>query len=126
VLAPSEKFVKFLGVHMGQFPEMWELREDKSKREGVLLGGASTAYVRGMSGMSVAVPSWTLMEFLDMAAFKQGRATLTEHVKKQELEGPQRPSPEVVQAEPADANPAHKEDFTRLLNAAAQGQSKGD
>ncbi|MBW8846870.1 MAG: hypothetical protein JF607_18045 [Burkholderiales bacterium] len=42
-----------LGVHSGQFPEEWKVK-----------GKAGDEYVKGLSGMTTAVPSWRILDLL--------------------------------------------------------------
>ena len=121
-IKPRHMF-KFLGIHWGQFPEAWELKngkKSKESRKGLIVDGA---YVTGLSGMTCVIPSWQIMEVLDMpklkgprdavfAAVKEGRAALS------------RPVAEF--AKRSDKNPNHREDFTALLNEAVRKPQSKD
>jgi hypothetical protein len=60
--------MKLLGIHWGQFPELWELSRrqvssedaDEVGRELILDG----QYVRGLSGMTCVVPAWDILSTL--------------------------------------------------------------
>jgi hypothetical protein len=123
-LGPSEQFIMLLGVHVGQFPEMWELKAGQIS-ETALTRGANAAFVRGMSGMTVAIPAWSLLEFLNMPQFKQFRDSTAKRLETEALKSPT-PIAEAAAAEPESGNPSHKEDFTSLLNAAARKPPQGD
>ncbi|HEX4861336.1 MAG TPA: hypothetical protein VFV07_08870, partial [Rhizomicrobium sp.] len=71
-IGPDHQFVKFLGVHVGQFPELWELKT-KEMSENAMIRNADAAYVRGMSGMTVVAPAWSLVELLNMPGFRNPR-----------------------------------------------------
>lgn len=62
--------MKLLGIHWGQFPELWELSRGTAPQQtdtdaveaGLIMEGA---YVRGLSGMTCVVPSWDIMATLN-------------------------------------------------------------
>lgn len=112
-------FFRFLGIHWGQFPERWELRNasQMSEANGLVTNGG---YVEGMSGMTCVIPAWDILEVLNMPKLAKLRED-EERVAKAGLEN--EPKPE---AAPNDENPGHKEDFTHLLNAAATPKKSGD
>lgn len=80
---PAEKtivsgriYLSLLGIHFAQFPEKWELSsgpahvsEEASSvpliREG--------AYVRGLSGMTLVLPAWSILEVLNHSRLKADR-----------------------------------------------------
>jgi hypothetical protein len=78
--------------------------------------------IRVNSGMMGVVPAWRLMEFLNMPNFYNDRESIRQHMKKI----PPATMPTVAldssaSAPPAnDENPTHREDFMRLVGAAAQ------
>src|ERR1700730_13024370 len=53
----------FLGIHWRQFPEEWELKKGRSKKEArrkaLITEGE---YVKGMSGMTCVIPAWQILE----------------------------------------------------------------
>lgn len=61
--------MKLLGIHWGQFPELWELSgvrapsksEDEAEAELITEG----QYVRGLSGMTCVVPAWDIFDTLN-------------------------------------------------------------
>jgi len=65
---------QLIGIHWGQFPERWELRERSALKEAyrkdLIVEGA---YVEGMSGMTCVIPAWQIMEVFDMAELKGPR-----------------------------------------------------
>ena len=60
--------MKMLGIHWGQFPESWELK-DKPKPAAGPAAQASLItdgkYVEGLSGMTCVVPSAAILKLLD-------------------------------------------------------------
>jgi hypothetical protein len=73
ITGPLTHFIKLLGVHWGQFPEQWEIESGKkAKVEGVSVSD-DARYIKGMSGMTLAIPAWKLWEFLDRPKFKDQR-----------------------------------------------------
>lgn len=108
-------FLKLLGIHWGQFPEEWELREresiDESRRKNLILEGA---YVEGMSGMTCVIPAWNILEVLHLDKFNKMQKDVVRRAGK-----PREPKGE--SAPPAsDEHPKGRERFNSLLSAAAR------
>lgn len=65
---------RLLGIHWGQFPEKWELKErdeiSEARKNDLIVEGA---YVEGMSGMTCVVPAWEINRLLDMPPLKRFR-----------------------------------------------------
>lgn len=59
-------FLKFLGIHWGQFGEDWKVLDAS--------GQPIVHTVRGMSGMSCVLPAWVIKEVLDLPGFVNDRA----------------------------------------------------
>jgi hypothetical protein len=114
----AETKLRFLGIHWGQFPEVFELmnldKVDEARRDHLITQGG---YVKGMSGMTCVVPSWQVEEVLDMAVEKH---PLTPEKQRSSDAQP------VAESSPLanDANPNHREDFDRLLGKAANPAAK--
>lgn len=72
-------YLQFLGLHFGQFPELWEIvqgeNNSKSRLESTLIKEGN--YVKGMSGMTCVVPAWAILDLLDhprlVAAFREAQ-----------------------------------------------------
>lgn len=74
------------------------------------------------TGFAVVIPEDRLFELMESEEMsKRLDALVTEHFKKSGFRRAGASSAK-AQAEPSDANPDHKEDFTSLLNAAAKGK----
>lgn len=110
------QFLMLLGIHSGQFRETTEFEKAEAY-------GSPQPIVEGdkieiPSSMTIVVPAWEIAKLLDQPHFVEQR-------EMREKKGPKpKVRPEVVKAEPGDANPTHKEDFTSLLNAAATKRPK--
>jgi len=113
---------RFLGIHWGQFPEKWELKEKsrlkESRRKDLIVDGG---YVEGMSGMTCVIPAWHIMEVLDMPVLKGPREEALAAAKRRDAGQPKAESARPISEE----NPTHREDFTSLLSAAARKQQSG-
>lgn len=114
-----------LGIHWGQFPERWELRDKSSIEESrpdlIVEGG----YVEGMSGMTCVIPAWQIMEVFNMPALKELRHPGIVAARKAAAS---QPKPESA-ADPSDSseeNPQGLEDFRRLVDVAARKRPQGD
>jgi hypothetical protein len=123
---PKDIFLKFLGIHWGQFPEKWEIETGvKNTAQGVTYS-EDEKYIKGLSGMTMAVPAWAIKEFLDMPQFRDGREMALAKIKRERGIGSFPMAESLPTPKDADANPSHKEDFSRLLSAAARKRTQGD
>jgi len=122
-------FIKFLGVHWGQFPELWEIESGKAAvPQGVSLSN-DAKYISGLSGMTLALPAWQLRDFLDMKKFKDQRSLTIKNLNEARgrSRGPLTESAVASSDLPAtDVNPTHLKDFTRLVDVAARKRPQDD
>lgn len=118
--------LKLLGIHWGQFPELWEIEGGptiRTEAESLIVEGS---YVKGLSGMTCVCPSSAIMETLKMPSLKKMR-------EEQEAEwarqmGRSRP-PNAELAETsggASSDPQHRERFKALLGAAVKLPKSSD
>lgn len=120
ITAIKNYFLKLMGVHYGQFPETIELL--RSRDPGAPITLESTAKIP--SSLTTVVPAWRITELLDHPDFVAERERWdVEH----EAEAMSIPVPESASESPTtDENPQHKEDFTRLVSAAARTKPPAD
>ena len=59
----ESSFLYFLGIHWGQFPEDWEIKENI----------VPTKYVRGVSGMTMVIPAQKILDLLNVEKLKMRR-----------------------------------------------------
>ena len=80
------------------------------------------------TGMMGVVPAWRLNDIIQGDEMQEIMKLAAEHERAAKVNsvGELDSATEVIQAEPADANPQGKEDFMRLLDAAAKGRPKAD
>jgi len=125
---PAGHFVLFLGLHWGQFPEAWEIKEGKAPDTHAAPVSGNDRYIKGMSGMTLAVPAWDILEFLQMPQFELERKRELEDLRKtgRILHPVAETAEKTAEAAASDENPQHREDFTSLLNAAAKTKPQGD
>ena len=123
ILTGISHTMSLLGIHWGQFPELWELKDEQRKEEIASDSALITEgkYVKGLSGMTCVSPATAIKRALDMPKLRALReATEREWVKQL---GQPSAAPIVESAPPTtDGNPQHREDFSRLLDAAAKGR----
>ena len=89
VLFSGRNHMSLLGIHWGQFPEMWEVtgegklkdQKDSEKREPLLTDGT---FIKGLSGMTCVLPAWTILEVLNMSKLKEGRDEENARLKQTE------------------------------------------
>ena len=111
-------FLRLLGVHSGQFDE----------RVTALAAGAGDHNKRLMipSSMTTIVPAWRITEVLEMPELKKKREDREERQSAHARSRRTSFSAEATEAAPESDNPAHKEDFTSLLNEAARTPPQDD
>jgi hypothetical protein len=131
ILVSGTRYFGLLGIHFGQFPELWELGKGLPKSDEALVAGQSAEYVKGMSGMTCVLPSWTIAEVLNMTKLKnarRGKEIKFTHAHHQNLQTDDSSSSPVEESAPvaSEGNPKHREDFTALLDVAARKQKQDD
>jgi hypothetical protein len=116
-----------LGIHWGQFPELWEIEQGieaaESEAGTLVLEGQ---YVKGLSGMACVLPAWLILEVLKMPKLTKLRRENTKRVfepqfKKEGLP----PTAEAASPPATGANPNHLKDFTHLVDVAARKRRQG-
>ncbi|HUO92185.1 MAG TPA: hypothetical protein VMU22_04645 [Rhizomicrobium sp.] len=118
--SPYLTFVKLLGIHSGQFEERIGVERAESYGAQPIKEGDTLTV---QSSMTIVVPAWKIQELLHTQHFKDQRMAREKEARQKHVS---RVQPEVASAELRDANPDHKEDFTRLLNAASRKRPQDD
>ncbi len=137
----AHQMFQLLGIHWGQFPEEWELRDKSSRAESrndlILEGG----YVRGMSGMTCVIPAWHIIEVLEMPELANLRQPEMDRAERERQELMTKihstlprtesaaPTTESVATKtplPNDTKPIPREGFMRLIDEAARKPSQAD
>jgi hypothetical protein len=112
-------FIALLGIHWGQFPELWEVKSDSNPLPQVVSLSDDAKYIKGMSGMTMVIPAWAIREMLEMPKFQERRKKRLAEIAREH--GPDMsPVAESNAERPSDSNPEHREAFNRLLGAAAK------
>jgi hypothetical protein len=124
----NNSYFGVLGIHWGQFPELWEIKKGAERAESearsLILEGQ---YIKGQSGMACVLPAWSIMEVLTMPKLKELRREHTKVKLEPQLKRDGLPpTPETAAPPATDANPNHREDFTRLVGAAARKREPED
>jgi hypothetical protein len=123
VILTGGAYVSLLGIHYAQFPEIWELKHGALPNEesGSVPLIREGAYVKGMSGMTCALPVWSILEVLNMPKLKKAREDNdAKMLAEMAAKGDAAPDAESISPPATDANPTHREDFKRLVGAAAR------
>jgi len=112
-----------LGVHFGQFPELWEIEAGSAsaKENSSLLTDGK--YVKGLSGMTTVIPASELYKLLFREDLVEMRKKNDERLK-QSHEVRTEVVSERATAKDSAENPTHKEDFMRLLGEAAKEKTQ--
>ena len=78
LLRTNINYLWLLGIHWGQFPEKWEVKEggklrheDSEESHVPLL--TEGRYIKRLSGMTCVLPAWAILEVLDMPELKEKR-----------------------------------------------------
>ena len=123
----GERVLLLLGIHWGQFPEMWEIaglkkNKESVRKESLIIEGG---YVKGLSGMTCVAPAWSIADTLNMPRFKDARMNVDAAIAQQVAEDVA--TVPVAESEPPTMgnNPDHREDFSRLVDAAVSGNKQG-
>jgi len=127
----NNRFLRLLGIHVGQFHEAVKIHKVVPKRklrkesDNTLRDGDE---IRFPGSMTIIVPAWQIAKLLNEDdKLMQQRGTRDAAAKAAIDTQRTAVVPEkVTQAEPEDANPDHKGDFSRLLNAAVKKPKSGD
>lgn len=118
--------LKLLGIHWGQFPEQWEIADGESPKSEAASLITTGKYVKGLSGMTCVCPATSIMEVLQMPSLKKQRQE-QEKIWAKRLAGTGLPVAEgAIKDHDEAANPAHREDFNRLLGAAVKPPKPSD
>jgi hypothetical protein len=71
-VSPDSQFTYLLGIHWGQFPELWEIGKVAKTPEALSITD-DAKHVKGLSGMTMAVPAQAIRELIDMPHLKASR-----------------------------------------------------
>jgi len=118
----ENRFLKLLGVHAGQYPEKTKAKKAKTipHESAAVLNDGDDLEIP--SGMTVVIPTWEIIELLNSPKLKKQRIEREQAFAASTEGAAIAESAKAVSIEPEDANPRHKEDFTRLLGAAAKAK----
>ncbi|HEX5243569.1 MAG TPA: hypothetical protein VFW23_09945, partial [Tepidisphaeraceae bacterium] len=128
-LDPDSRFLKLLGIHVGQFHDDVEITKvSDTASEGKLYRNLQDGdTIRFPGSMSIVVPAWQIAKLLEFPDLRKQRAARRRLLGDSAAANPTR-SRVVLEslrkglAEPAADNPSHKEDFTSLLGRAARAK----
>jgi hypothetical protein len=133
ILLAGTNYLALLGIHFAQFPEEWEIgtgkpiRKKDSESAGAVPLIQEGRYVKGLSGMICVLPAWSIWEVLNMPILKDGRFNADQRIMGElASEGKTPPVAESVSPPANGENPTHREDFTRLVGAAARKPAQED
>ncbi len=81
-LAMTWHYIKLLGIQYGQFPEVWEIKDQKAPNPRAAQSTLLTdgKYVEGWSGMSCAAPSYAILELLNDQKLQEMRRVIDEEI----------------------------------------------
>ncbi|MEQ8667278.1 MAG: serine protease [Rhodospirillales bacterium] len=120
--------MKLLGIHWGQFPEMWEIKKGVTKTQASDSALVTEGdYVKGFSGMTCVCPAWAIWDLLNKPELAKMRETQGQIIAANAASLPAESDvSEAAKAPPTtECNPDHREDFNSLLDAAVAGKKQG-
>jgi len=119
-----EIFLKLLGIHWGQFPELYEIKDGELKVITSATDDLDGKYIKGLSGMTCVLPAWAIMEVLNKKEIVQHRKNVEAELRARDS----KPVAEVAQIPIAESDdtPSNKEDFDRLLKSAVTNPPTDD
>lgn len=83
VLIVRGHMMRLLGIHWGQFPEVWEIKEGKAKvKIGEHAIEAPERYIEGLSGMTCVCPSSAILELLSDHHLRNMRNHCDQHIAR--------------------------------------------
>jgi hypothetical protein len=124
---PTNVLFALLGIHCRQFYEEIEFRksaeiEIEHSRQPIVEGDK----LRMPSSMTIVLPAWQILRLLDREELSVKRKQRFQQYgaqKKPVIEDEHAPA---ASPPATDANPTHREDFTRLVGAAARKREQED
>ncbi len=123
----SGGFLFFLGIHWGQFPELWEITDKDKLKEatsGLITEGK---YIKGVSGMTCVMPPEPILEALNIQSLKDAQSRDDIELENKFKKYGYPPELETATAPIRDTeNPQHKEDFNSLVTAATKKKLQDD
>ena len=116
-----------LGIHYAQFPEEWELKQ-KDGKDPITQAAlqADSHYIHGLSGMTCVVPAVDIRNLLYSPELTRMRDAINGHLLATRGKPSGGIKNEVVAPPSSGDNPNHREDFNRLLAAAARKRVQED
>jgi hypothetical protein len=113
-----------LGIHWGQFPEYWEIVDNKK------MSKSKKEFIKGISGMTCVLPAQNILDLLNIDKFKKQRKLGDIELQERFIKYGFPPEPELASIELErdiiPDNPQHKEDFTSIVRAAAKKKPLDD
>jgi hypothetical protein len=119
----SNQFIGLLGIHWGQFPEVWEIQDaGPTPTASVAVPvSADKKTIRGLSGMTLVAPAWGIIETLNIDKLRKSREMNDQRLKHKQVQpGGAGPIAEATPVADSEANPKHLEDFKTLQGAASR------
>ena len=127
------RLIALLGVHCGQYWDKVEVRKSpptRRNRVGDPIAEGDNLYIPG--AMNIVVPAWRITELLNLEVFQLARKERDERLADAVLKRAKpefvdvKDVPETNDAGSNNTNPKHREDFTRLVGAAARKPAQED
>ncbi len=124
-------FLFLLGIHWGQFPELWEIVSEnksiKSEKQDLITNGK---YVKGLSGMTCVIPAQRILNLLNLPRLQEQRREKDAIMFKRHLKEGFPAEAEINQPKKDiisnTENLQHAEDFNSLVSAAAKKKPQDD
>lgn len=121
----ASTFLTVLGIHYAQFPEAWEIAEGRRNPQQASSVPLVTEgkYVVGLSGMTLALPAWRIMDVLNLPKLKTAREANDKILRMNRSYATPVAEVALPEAEIAERRDAG---LRRALNTAPQPRSKSE
>jgi hypothetical protein len=125
----KNQFIRFLGIHAAQYHDRVIAYKTKTPQAEANAAIREGDQLRIPNSMAVVVPAWEVLTLLDLPLFQERRRQredwMIEKKRKSNDPEPESVAENSLPSDDTEANPRHREDFMRLVDAAARKRPRG-
>jgi len=94
-LNAGSALLMLLGIHWGQFPEMWDIEDNQELSEATINSLVTNGKsIKGLSGMTCAIPAWEILKMFELEPIKKNREANEKYYMQKKAEEGIQPEPE--------------------------------